>query len=110
MPPCRQTSVAPLPGLRHARLDFRQGQVVAAFAQVLGHAPLGKGAETAAEIADVGVVDVAVDHVADRVAVHRAAQVVGGLDYERFIGAPGIEQADDFSFIEARAGHRLADQ
>ena len=98
-----------LPGLGDAPLDFRQGQVIAALAQVLGHAPLGKGAESATEIADIGVVDVPVDDVSDRIAVDLTAQFVGGLADLDLIGSACVEQACDLGFSQTVAGKRLID-
>src|SRR5215472_9839178 len=69
------------PGLAGAALDFGEIEIVGAPAQVLAELPLGEGAELAAEIADVGVVYVAVDYVCDDVAVDGGAQLVrGGAD------------------------------
>jgi hypothetical protein len=51
---------------------------------------LGKGAEAARVAAHVGVVDVAVDHVGDHVAVHRRAQRVGGgADFAELVATGG---------------------
>ena len=74
MPPCMQTSVAPS---SHASCgpvgDLVQRQRVG----VGVGAPLGERAEPAADVADVGEVDVAVDDVGHLVADGVAAQVVG---------------------------------
>ena len=59
------------------RCDLVEGEIVGRAAQVLVRAALREGAELAAEVADVGVVDVAVDDVAHDVAADRAAQRVG---------------------------------
>ena len=74
MPPCMQTSVAPS---SHASCgpvgDLVEGERVG----VGVGAPLGERAEPAADVADVGEVDVAVDDVGDLVADGLPAQVVG---------------------------------
>ena len=79
MPPCRHTSVAPR---SHASIraahDFVECEVVRRAAQRLVRLALGEGAELAAIVADVGVVDVAVDDVTNHVAADRLAQFVGG--------------------------------
>ena len=74
IPPCMQTSVAP----RRPRLLGPVGDLVERERVGVGvGAPLGEGAEPAADVADVGEVDVAVDDVGDLVADGVAAQVVG---------------------------------
>ena len=98
-----------LPGLGDAPLDFSQGQVIAALAQVLSHAPLGKGAETAAEIADIGVVDVPVDNVSNRITVDLTAQFVGCLPDLDIIRSACVEQACNLGFSQAVSGKHLID-
>ena len=70
MPPWRQTSTAPRSQASwHRRTISSTGTTYGGPAQVLGQLALGERAEAAAEVADVRVVDVARDDVADRVAV-----------------------------------------
>ena len=74
MPPCMQTSVAPsrhASSARSATCSTRQPVRVGVAL------PLGERAEPAADVADVGEVDVPVDHVGDVVADGVAAHVVG---------------------------------
>src|SRR5690625_1665815 len=52
-----------LPGLGDSAVNLLRRQVIGPAAQVLAQLALGKGAELALEVADVGVVDVAVDDV-----------------------------------------------
>ena len=59
---------AAVPGFLRAPHDLLRGEVVGRAAQVGRELALGEGAEAAAEVADVGVVDVAHDGVGDRVA------------------------------------------
>ena len=74
MPPCMQTSVAPASRPpRDAVGDLVQRQGV----RVGVGAPLRERAEPAADVADVGEVDVAVHHVRDLVADGVAAHLVG---------------------------------
>ena len=68
---------APLPRFDAALHDLGDRHQVRVAAQVERPRPLREGAEAAAEVALVGVVDVAVDDVADRVAVDPAPQLVG---------------------------------
>ena len=75
---------AALPGLAAAALDLVELEIVRPAAQVVAELAFGEGAELAAEVADVGVVDVAVDDVGDAVAARFGAQRVGG-------GADGVE-------------------
>ena len=69
---------AALPGLLAAPDDFVEVEIVGPAAQILAELALREGAELAAEIADIGVVDVAGDDIGDGVARHLAAQPVGG--------------------------------
>src|SRR6266566_4320640 len=62
---------AALPGLLATPNDLVHVEVVGPAAQILAELALREGAELAAEITDVGVVDVAGDDVADGVAVTR---------------------------------------
>src|SRR5580693_7875722 len=59
---------ASLPSLCRAAHDFLKRQVIGRTAQRLMRLALGKGAELAAVVTDVGIVDVAIDHVADNIA------------------------------------------
>src|SRR6202162_1096154 len=59
---------ASLPSLCRAAHDFLKRQVIGRTAQRLMRLTLGKGAELAAVVADVGIVDVAIDDVADNIA------------------------------------------
>ena len=56
---------APLPGFAGAARDLLEIHLVGHAAKILGQLALGERAEAAVEVADVGVVDVAIDHVAD---------------------------------------------
>ena len=78
MPPCRQISVAPRSHASSARrtISLVRDEVRRA-AQVRRELALREGAEAAAEVADVRVLDVARDDVGDDVAVHLAPQPVG---------------------------------
>ena len=97
---------AALPGFPRAALDLLVGEVVGPTAQVLGQLALGKRAELALEVADVGVVDVAVDDVADGVAVDLGPQRVGGLHDGVEVIAPGADEADDRVLLEIVSGAR----
>src|SRR4029453_14411921 len=69
---------AALPRLLAPPDDLVHVEVVGPASQVFAELALREGAELAAEIADVGVVDVAGDDVGDGVAVDAPAQIVGG--------------------------------
>ena len=91
------------PGLPGAARNFREVEIVGPAAQVRAQPTLGERAEPALEVADVGVVDVAVDDVAHGLAVALAAQRIGRLaDRARFTTA-SLEQPDDLRFVERRA-------
>ena len=57
---------AALPRLLRAARDLVEREIVGPAAQILAELALREGAELAAEVADVGVVDVAVDDIASR--------------------------------------------
>ena len=99
---------APLPGFLRAALDLLVGKVVGPPAQVLRQLALGEGAELALEIADVGVVDVAVDDEADQIAVDLRPQPVGGPHHGGEVPASCLEQPHHFGFLQAFAVARLA--
>src|SRR5262249_17775024 len=84
---------AALPGLARAAGNLGVRDQVRLPAQARGELPLREGAEAAAEVADVRVVDVPRDDVGDVVAVDLAAQVVGG-------------RADGGGLAAARREHR----
>ena len=94
--------------LSHALLDFIEAEVVGRAAQTLAHLPLGERAELAAEVADVGVVDVPVDHVRNGVAVHLLADAVRGFAHEVVVIAARLEEQDEVRFgqVSARLGSR----
>ena len=68
---------ASLPGLGRAADDFIDSKVIGRATQRLMRLALGEGAERAAIGAYVGVVDVAVDDVADGVAADSSAKLIG---------------------------------
>ncbi len=68
---------AALPRLLGAADDLVDRDEVRPAAQVVGQLAFREGAEAAAEVADVRVVDVARDDVGDGVAVHLAAERIG---------------------------------
>jgi len=78
-------------------------EVVRRAAQGLMRLALGEGAERAAVRADVGVVDVAVDDIADDVAACLSAKRVGCADNAAVVGVARREQAHDLRRVEARA-------
>src|SRR5205085_7201998 len=65
-----------------------------------GELALREGAEAAAEVADVRVVDVAGDDVADRLAVDLAAQRVGGGEDAVHLVAARAEEPGDLLLAE----------
>ena len=94
------------PRLGGAALDLVEREVIGRAAEVLAELALGEGAELAAIGADIGVVDVAGDDVADRVAVDRAAQRVGGVAHRGEIAVAGGEERDDLRLAQALARRR----
>ena len=94
---------SPVPGLGDAAADLVEVEVVGPAAQVLGEPALGEGAELAFEVADIGVVDVAVHHIGDNVAREPRADPVGRLGDGVEVIVAGLEQPHDSGFVEPRA-------
>ena len=95
---------ASLPCLGRAAHDFLEREVIGRAAQRLMRLALGKGAELATIVADVGIVDVAVDDVADGIAGHCPAKSVGRADDASVVGVARREQPHDVRRIQAVAG------
>ena len=95
---------ATIPRLERPSLDFFELEVIGPPAQIFAELALGKGAELATEITDIGVVDVAGDDVAHRVAAMRGAQRVGRRAHDMKGIAAACEQRDDFIFVQRSAG------
>ena len=92
---------AALPCFLRPPHHFVQRQIVRRAAQCLVRLALGEGAELAAVVADVGVVDVAVDDVAHDVAADRLAQRIGRGDDMLVVGIARGEQAHDLGLVRA---------
>src|SRR5262249_11261685 len=89
---------------------FLDGEVVRSATQSLARLPLGEGAEAAMEIADVRIVDVPVDDIADGLAAHAPAQLVRRLHHIGEVAAACAEEPDDFRLVEPPALPGLLDQ
>src|SRR6266511_2853659 len=83
---------AALPGLAASADDLFERHQIGAATEVLGELPLREGAEAAAEVADVRVVDVARDNVGNGVAVDLAAKLVGTADDRRPVPAARLQE------------------
>ena len=90
----------PLPSLLRAADDLFERDEVRRAAQVLGELSLGEGAEAAAEVAHVRVLDVSGDDVGDLVAAHLAPKPVGGHEDAVCFPAAGPEQARQLVLAE----------
>ena len=84
--------------------DLVDAEVVRLAAQVLAQLALGEGAELTLEVADVRVVDVAVDHVGHDVAVDLAAEVVGGPADVCELVPPRLEEPRDLRLRQRLPG------
>ena len=78
--------------------DFFSGDIVGFAAQVFAEFAFRECAELAFEVANIGVVDVAINHKAHRFAVGVSAQAVCGLYYSREIIFASAEQRDKVVF------------
>ena len=94
---------APLPGFAGAADNLVEREIVRNAAQRLMRLALGEGAERAAIGAYVGVVDVAVDDVADGVTARRLAKLIGCCDHAAVINVARCEQPHDLGFVQAGA-------
>ena len=94
---------AAIPGLAYPPHDLLQWQVVGPAAQILAHLALGEGAELAAEVADVGVVDVAVHHIANLWPANPCPEPVGSRAHRIEGAAARLEEPHQLVFVEARA-------
>ena len=74
-----------------------------------GQLPFRERAELAFEVTDVGVVDVAIDDVADDIAVHELPDRIGRVHDRGEIVAARVEQTDDFAFGQILAALRAFD-
>src|SRR5690606_37510109 len=92
-----------LPGFDAARRDILRADIVGPATQVFALLTLGKRTELAFEIADVGVIDIAIDDIAHRVAVDRLAQLVGLRHHVREVQPARVEQACDIRFRQLAA-------
>ena len=89
---------APFPGFTNASLNLFHLQVVGRAAQVFAQPTLGKRTESTAEVANIGVVDVAIDRVGYLVSDQFTPQPIGGRADSGEIPPPGAEQSDNFRF------------
>src|SRR6516225_7085723 len=92
------------PGLFDAPDDLNAVKVIGPAAQVFAELTLREGAELAAKIADVGVVDVAGHDIADGIAIDPLPQLVGSVAYRGEGRAACLEELNDVGFVKRLAG------
>src|SRR5215472_16709497 len=90
----------PLPSLVDPPLNFHEIEVIGPTAQVLAELTLREGAELTAEIADIGVVDVAGHDIADLVALDPLPKPVSRLAYGIECFATRAEELHDVGLAE----------
>ncbi len=83
---------AAVPRLPRPAHDLLDRHDIGLPAQVRGQLALREGAEAAAEVADVRVVDVARDDVADLVAADLSPKLVGRREHRAEVGATRFEE------------------
>src|SRR5579859_1458887 len=88
---------------------FIQRQIIGRPTQIFAQLPFAKGAELAAEVADIGIVDVAVDRVRDDIAIDLLTQSIGCLADSREIGPARLEEAYNLLLAEILARSCLRD-
>ena len=81
-----------IPRLAAASEDFVEGQIIGSPAQVFTQLAFGKSAELAFEVADIGVIDIAINHVADTVTIAFKPQLVCLLADIGKVVTPGGKQ------------------
>ena len=86
--------------------DLVEVEVVGCTSQILAELALGEGAELTLEVADVGVVDIAIDDIGDLVAIDLAAQRVGRSHDGHEVVTPRGEQFSDLRLVERLAPTR----
>ena len=99
----------PVPGFLATTRQFLCGQVIGLAAQVLTLLALGERAELTLEVADIGVVDVAVNDVTDGIAIALLAQFIGCCNHVGEVIAPCSEETGDFGFFGYLSGLAAAD-
>src|SRR5262245_53592939 len=96
-----------LPRFRDAPGDFFERQIVGFAAFRMRRTAFGKSAKRAAIRADIGVIDIAIDNVAHRIAARCLPQLVSRLAHEIEFLASRPEQADQLLFREGTTLTRL---
>ena len=89
-----------IPGFARPPDDLVERDEVGRAAQVRRQPALREGAEAAAEVADVRVLDVPGDDVADLVAAHLAPQPVGRREHALALVAASLEEAHELLLPE----------
>src|SRR5688572_25578075 len=95
---------AAIPRLAGAADDLLVRDEVRRAAQVRRQLPLREGTEAAAEVADVRVLDVPRDDVADLVAADLAAKAVGGCEDTVALVAAGAKESDELVLPQFAGG------
>ena len=95
---------ATLPGLTRAARDLGEREFVGPATKILAHLAFRESAEAAFEVTDVGVVDVARDHVRDGLTIAGLPQFVGGRADRRKLVPATAKQPHDVGFTERDAG------
>src|SRR5208283_5943184 len=95
---------AALPGFLDPPLDLWEIEIIGPSAQIFAELALREGAELTAEIADVGVVDVAGHDIADHIAVDPLPQPIGRSAHLGEGRAARGEEPDDVGLAERLAG------
>src|SRR5262245_1685672 len=88
------------PCLARALRDLREREFIRPAAQIFAHLPLGEGTEPAFEVTDVGVIDVASDHVRDGLTIARLSQLVSCRADRRKLVPATAKQPHDVAFAE----------
>src|SRR6202035_1791959 len=94
-----------LVGFLNAARHLFQGKIVCRTTQRRMALALGKGAKAAFVGAGVGVIDVAIDDVSNRIADGVAPQTIGSLPYRRIVRTARFKQLHDLRRAQRVASH-----
>ena len=101
-----------LPGLDTPPGDSFSTDIVGTAAQVFTQLALGERTELAFEVTDIGVVDIAIDHIANGIAAALSPQLIGLADKVSEVISPAVEQPRYVALVQcsnvAAAGDDLA--
>src|SRR5581483_9860907 len=89
-----------LPCLLRSSHYFVQPQIIGGTTQILAQFPFREGTELAAEIADVGVVDISIYYIAHHVPIDTLPQFIGRFAHRCKLVSPCLEESHNLAFCQ----------